>query len=143
MYLRVPKHRIEDTKSLTGRKLKLDQHHITVGESQLKMLVPTKTVFSRSVCGTNVENEQDFTDEIVSTLHQQNIRVTKMLCGLSHTITTPTGSIAARSVLLADIEWDESLALQQQGLGPNRLLGCGIFLPHKSLAAVGSSQDDD
>jgi hypothetical protein len=31
---------------------------------------------------------------------------------------------------------EQSLRLQQHGLGPQRLLGCGIFVPHKSAAAV-------
>ena len=28
------------------------------------------------------------------------------------------------------------LQLQDEGLGRNRLLGCGIFIPHKSIAPV-------
>ncbi|MEJ2178567.1 MAG: type I-MYXAN CRISPR-associated protein Cas6/Cmx6 [Gammaproteobacteria bacterium] len=44
---------------------------------------------------------------------------------------------------LAELEPAESIALQQRGVGLNRALGCGIFLPHKSLAAVGSSQEND
>ncbi|NKB63831.1 MAG: type I-MYXAN CRISPR-associated protein Cas6/Cmx6 [Gammaproteobacteria bacterium] len=143
LYLRVPKHRIEDARRLIGKQLQPGEYSIRIGDAQQKKLVPTKTVFSRSVCGMDVENEGDFTDEIVSTLQQNNVNVTKMLCGLSHTIETPSGPITARSVLLADIELEESIILQQQGLGPNRLLGCGIFLPHKSLAAVGASQDDE
>jgi hypothetical protein len=66
-----------------------------------------------------------------------------MLFGLSHTIHRPDSEIKARSILLADLEFDDSIKLQQNGLGHEQLMGCGIFLPHKSLAAVGSSQDND
>ncbi|MDE0301598.1 MAG: type I-MYXAN CRISPR-associated protein Cas6/Cmx6, partial [Gammaproteobacteria bacterium] len=31
---------------------------------------------------------------------------------------------------------EQSVNLQRQGLGPERLLGCGLFLPHKSIAPV-------
>ena len=69
------------------------------------------------------------------------IKVSKLLCGLSHTIRRPQGNLQARSVLLADLDIEQAMDLQQHGLGDQFLLGCGIFLPHKSLAAVGSSQD--
>ena len=143
LQIRIPRHRIEDAQQLTGKQLQLDTHSIDIGSFQEKKLVATRTIFSRSVCGKNVEDEERFTNEVVSQLHNRSIKVTKMLCGLSHTIETPTGKIPARSVLLADIELEESIALQQEGLGPYPLLGCGIFLPHKSLAAVGNASEDE
>jgi hypothetical protein len=33
---------------------------------------------------------------------------------------------------------EQSLRLQKRGLRPHRLMGCGIFVPHKSAAAVGA-----
>ena len=35
-----------------------------------------------------------------------------------------------------------SLALQQQGLGDGRLMGCGLFVPHKGIEAVGHSNEE-
>jgi hypothetical protein len=31
----------------------------------------------------------------------------------------------------------DSLRVLEQGLGEHRLMGCGVFVPHKSAAAVG------
>jgi hypothetical protein len=31
----------------------------------------------------------------------------------------------------------DSLAVQEAGLGAHRALGCGLFVPHKSVVAVG------
>jgi CRISPR/Cas system CSM-associated protein Csm4 (group 5 of RAMP superfamily) len=42
--------------------------------------------------------------------------------------------------MLADLKPEESLRLQQQGLGPHRLMGCGIFIPHKGIDAVHKPQ---
>jgi len=42
------------------------------------------------------------------------------------------------SLMLHALPEEQSLRLQRCGLGPHRLLGCGIFVPHKSAAAVGS-----
>jgi len=38
--------------------------------------------------------------------------------------------------MMVDLSFDESIALQQRGLGKHFKLGCGVFLPHKSLDAV-------
>ena len=42
------------------------------------------------------------------------------------------------SMMLHGLGPEQSLRLQQRGLGPHRLLGCGLFVPHKSAAAVGA-----
>ncbi len=41
------------------------------------------------------------------------------------------------SLMLHALNPADSLRVQEQGLGPHRLLGCGVFVPHKSAAAVG------
>jgi CRISPR/Cas system CSM-associated protein Csm4 (group 5 of RAMP superfamily) len=38
--------------------------------------------------------------------------------------------------MLADLELEESLKLQEAGLGPGRKLGCGLFLPQKGIKPV-------
>ena len=143
LYLRLPKHRLGDAQRMHGMVLDLGDYQIEIGEARPRKLTPSTTLFSRSVCSANIEDENIFTGEVVDALENQGIHATKMLFGLSHTIHRPDSEIKARSVLLADLEFDDSIKLQQNGLGHEPLMGCGIFLPHKSLAAVGSSQDID
>ncbi len=143
LYLRLPKHRLTDAQQMHGAILELGDYQIEVGEARPRKFTPSTTLFSRSVCSTNIEDENSFTNEVVDSLESQGIQATKMLFGLSHTIHRPGSDIKARSVLLADLEFNDSIKLQQSGLGHEQLMGCGIFLPHKSLAAVGSSQDND
>jgi hypothetical protein len=64
-----------------------------------------------------------------------------MLCGIGHTISTPDGDIETRSVMIADLDKASSLSLQETGVGPGRHYGCGIFLPHKGIRAVGETED--
>jgi hypothetical protein len=59
-----------------------------------------------------------------------------MLCGMERVIATPDRKIQARSLMLADLAVEESVRLQQRGLGPGRTLGCGLFLPHKDINEV-------
>jgi hypothetical protein len=45
--------------------------------------------------------------------------------------------------MLADLTAEESVRLQEQGLGPLRQMGCGIFIPHKGIDAVKKAEDDN
>lgn len=141
LYLRLPRSRISDASELSEKKLMVGDIPVEIGSFQTKPLVVTNTVFCRSLSGFDASDEDAFTEQVAEALKALGINATKMLCGLSHVVHSPTGDKTARSLLLADLQLEESLYLQQYGLGMEKLLGCGIFLPHKSLAAVGSSQD--
>jgi len=38
--------------------------------------------------------------------------------------------------MLAELTPEESVDIQQSGLGPHRHLGCGLFLPMKGIQAL-------
>ena len=138
--LRITKDRISDTETLSGCLLDIPGFPMKVGPSKRKPLVSSDTIFSRSVINLGDETELDLTQRLSRHFRRNDIRIKKMLCGLSHCIATPTEKISARSVLLSDLQPDESIYLQQHGFGEGRQLGCGIFIPHKSLSVVGSGQ---
>ena len=144
-YLRVPKDRLQDAITLVGNRLNIDSHSLTIRDYNIKPLNVSSTIFCRSLCWMNdsVEDELQLSESLVSHLAEQGITVTKMMFGKLHKIKNGSELIHARSVMIADLSKEDSIYLQQHGLGPNRLLGCGIFIPHKSISAVGNSQDDD
>jgi CRISPR/Cas system CSM-associated protein Csm4 (group 5 of RAMP superfamily) len=41
--------------------------------------------------------------------------------------------------MLDGLEPEDALRLQASGIGPDRSLGCGLLVPHKSAAAVGGA----
>ena len=67
------------------------------------------------------------------------VRPKKMLCGMEKVIATPERPVHTRSLMLASLTQAESVTLQQRGLGPRRLLGCGLFIPHKDIKEVGQA----
>ncbi len=142
LYLRIPSTREQEAQALSGQELRLGPYRIRVGDSRPKTLVPTDTLFSRSVTDQSVHDEEAFTHWMADQLGQRGIRLRKMLCGLQHTIHHPQGILTARSVMLSDLEYHAAIRLQETGVGDEQKLGCGIFLPHKSLAAVGLPQED-
>jgi CRISPR-associated protein Cas6 len=141
MQIRVPKHRIEATRSLTGASLDIAGHALEVGESAIKPLQPQATIFARYVIMPSGLDEDGFLDMVANELRQRGIHVRKMLCGIGHTITTPEHELETRSVIIADLDKPTSISLQETGIGPGRHLGCGIFLPHKGIKPVGETED--
>jgi CRISPR-associated protein Cas6 len=141
MHLRVPREKIEHARQISGETLDIGGYPVEVGEATVKLLNPIQTIFSRYVIGPQDVNEEQFIDWMVEELKQRNIRIRKMLCGIGHVISTPDGEIETRSVMIADLDKHTSLSLQETGVGPGRHLGCGIFLPHKGVRAVGETED--
>ena len=141
MHLRVPKQRIEATQSLTGTSLDIAGHALEVGESTIKPLQPQATIFSRYVIVPSGLDENGFLDMLVNELQKRGIHVRKMLCGIGHTLSTPEQDYETRSVMIADLDKQTSIELQETGIGPGRHLGCGIFLPHKGIKPVGETED--
>jgi len=139
MTLRVPKHRIADARALTGQTLDIEGHSLEVGESKVKLFSTLPTQFARYVAvpeSIDRDDEAAFMAAVAEQISTLDIRVRKLLCGRAHAIQHPEGDIFTRSVMLADLEADEAIALQQHGIGGHRKMGCGLFMPHKGIKAV-------
>ena len=142
MVLRLPRGRIAASQALTGTVLNVDGHVLEVGKSAVKALNPLPTLFSRYVAGGKGDDEETFVAEVARELTAMGIRVRKLLCGRSHEVGTPQGPIFTRSVMVAELEKADSLRLQHSGLGSYRMLGCGLFVPHKGIAPVKGASED-
>ena len=141
MHLRVPRDKVEDSMKLTGEALDIAGFMVEVGEASVKLLNPIQTIFSRYIISPEGLDEDQFLQWLAGVLKQRDIHVRKVLCGIGHTISTPDGDIETRSVMIADLDKASSLSLQETGVGPGRHFGCGIFLPHKGIRAVGETED--
>lgn len=134
--LRLPRHRIDEAGALTGRELEIAGHRLVVGANSVRPLSPITTIFARHVVIGAQADEQAFLAAVVQQLGEMGIRPKKMLCGMEKVIATPPGGLRTRSLMLADLTVEESVRLQQRGLGPERQLGCGLFIPHKGVDEV-------
>jgi len=135
--LRLPQGSLSEAKNLEGATLTVNGNTLVVGKGKKKPLQPSSTLFARYVVTSKHDEETDFTRYLIDQLRHMDIHSGKILCGRSHTIPTSKKPIHTRSTLIADLTLEESLRLQQNGIGSNRHLGCGLFIPHKSISAVG------
>lgn len=145
MTLRVPRHRIDEARKLTGQTLNIEGHRLEVKDSKVKLFSTLSTQFARYVVvpeGIANEDEEAFLGYVAGELRDFGIRVRKLLCGRAHAIRHPGGDLYTRSLMLADLEAEEAVLLQQQGIGRYKKLGCGLFIPHKGIKAVHEAAAD-
>jgi CRISPR-associated protein Cas6 len=141
--LRVPKEKADAIcQQLLGKNIRLEDCELTIGKAKQKELSKQGTIFSRYVQCLPDEEEMDFLQRIAQELGEHGIRIKKAMCGKTTMVYTPEGEVATRSLMLADLRTDESLLLQETGLGPGREMGMGIFIPHKGIDAVKKLDDD-
>ncbi len=135
--LRVPKHRIGDAMELQGETLDVGGYPLLLKSATQRPLSVLTTLFTRYLATDHdLESEQRLLDWVAGQLQGLNIQPRKLLCGTLHFIKTPVGDVQTRSLMIADLDYDESLRLQRQGLGPHRVLGCGLFIPHKGIQSL-------
>lgn len=140
--LRVPKHRIDDARQLEGKTLDVDGYPFLLQTANERSLSKATILFTRYLATEeDVADEEEVLRWVSEQLGRLDITPKKMICGKQHFIETSKQSIRTRSLMIADLEVEESLRLQQYGLGPHRHLGCGLFIPHKDINDLRKEKD--
>ena len=137
MTLRIPIEEYSSAQKLTGKTLNIDGHSLTVGTPKKKEFTNAGVIFARYVLCKEQEEENAFLSRMAAEINEKtDFKVKKMLCGKSHKIMTPDGKLDTKHLMIADLDNDTSIKIQQYGLGKARELGCGLFLPHKSIKTL-------
>jgi CRISPR-associated protein Cas6 len=134
LVLRLPLARLDDALALAGRTLRLGGETLSVGEGKAWPISASQTVYSRLVIVGPAE-EQPFAAALGALLGTLGVAC-QVVLGKPRTLATRAGVRRGFSVLLHGMTPEQSLRLQEQGLGELRLHGCGIVVPYKSIAAV-------
>jgi len=138
--LRLPAHRAQEAAALVGRTLQVGGWPLRVEKMALRPLSRITTLFSRCVVLTEGD-ETVFVSAAMAELGALGIRAERMVCGRVTPVATPARTYQARSLMLAGLALEQSLLLQQSGLGTGRKFGCGLFIPHKDIADLRSRSD--
>lgn len=112
---------------VAGQALHLDVPHV-------RELVPHTTLYAYHVAAADAD-EVAFMATVARELAGLGVGGERV-CGKRQRLTLASGAVTTFSLMLHGLAPEPSLHLQQHGIGPHRLLGCGIFIPHKSAAAV-------
>ncbi|MBT7543516.1 MAG: type I-MYXAN CRISPR-associated protein Cas6/Cmx6 [Gammaproteobacteria bacterium] len=134
--IRTPVEYAEKVFSLDKQTLKVGEYEMKLSKPNIKKLIITDTLFCRTVVVEHNKNEDEFLEDVKKSLNLMKINVKKMLCGKEHLIKTPKKILVGKTLLITDLGKLESIKIQELGIGLGKLYGCGIFLPHKSIAPV-------
>ena len=134
LVFRAPRTRVEELLVLKGKKFQIVGNAFAIGPGKLRPLSWHTPLYAHCVT-TGHEDERVFTQDILNELDAYKID-SRFICGKRQTLTTDQGVEAGYSLMLHGLPMEHALQIQEQGLGTNRKLGCGIFIPHKSISAV-------
>ena len=135
LILRVDANRLDELKALCGVELDVSGHALRLGAVHLRTLQPLATLYAYRVAAVSAD-ESAFMQAMEAGLTALAI-AGERVCGKRHSLRVDGLDMTTFSMMLHGLVPEQSLRLQQHGLGPHRLLGCGLFVPHKSAAAVG------
>lgn len=125
--LRIPADKLPHYLSLSGKSIGVDGHAVRLGVPNPYLLKPKTAIYSHLVTTKNGNDEERFKAEIGTQLDALNIRG-KLTIGRRRTFTLHGKQIVGYSVLVSELSAEESLTLQEKGLGGRRKMGCGVFV---------------
>jgi CRISPR-associated protein Cas6 len=135
LFLRVPKARVADLQQLVGQTLDLGGHALQLGSFKTREFSPFANIYAHFV-DTGSATEEQFVQDVMRELDGRFQLRCGFICGKRQVLQSASGPLYGYSLMLHDVPPHKSLQLQDEGMGRNRLLGCGIFIPHKSIAPV-------
>jgi CRISPR-associated protein Cas6 len=135
LVVRVRRERVADLAALAGQTLDLDGCTLQLGEPHARELLPHATLYAHFV-DAGVDDEAAFLESVAGQLGRLDAACHRV-CGREQRLLGPGQALHGYSLMLHGLRAAASLRVQEQGLGAHRLMGCGVFVPHKSAAAVG------
>jgi CRISPR-associated protein Cas6 len=134
--LRVAEDQIAEMLPLAGRALRLGNTTIRVGVPTVRPLVPTTAVRSRLVVikVANIRPEAVTSDQFADAARRQLAEAglsesVALSIGKRRTMRVKQRELVGYEVLVEDLTAEESVALQERGVGGKRHMGCGVFVP--------------
>lgn len=133
--LRVPAGRLQEAIGLQGSAILLGTEEVVIGAAAERPLRPSDTLYADMVV-LDVVEEVAF-DRALGDLIRSEALECRWILGRRRSVGRPGGVLQGFAVALHGLGPEPSLLLQEQGLGAERTLGCGIFVPHKRIEGAG------
>ncbi len=148
--LRTPVENIESLLTLAGKTLRIADYDIRVGVPNVRALVPSPRLYSRLVIVKGFMEPDGFLQAVEKQLLAMGVRGTPSLIKqsripeanrgqpygshsefLRRTIRIRGKEIVGFAVSIGNLTPEDSIRVQEEGVGGRRRFGCGIFIPYK------------
>lgn len=128
LILRLPDEQIRAYLKLAGKRLELDEHPLSVGVPEVRTLRPVVRLRARLVTIKGFLQEDEFLAAAKRQLEQLDIKGQAHL-GARRTFRVRDKQVVGFEMGVSQLTAEESLTLQEQGIGGRRKMGCGVFVP--------------
>ena len=135
LLLRVPQSLQPALAVLDGCTLGVAGNTLRLGPPTPHRLLPHGTLYAYFVAAA-LDDEAAFMRDVQAELDALRVEA-HVVCGKRQQRHSEAGIVVGFSLMLHGLGPAASLTVQRAGIGPHRALGCGLFVPHKSAAAVG------
>jgi CRISPR-associated protein Cas6 len=135
LVVRAPARRAADCERLQGAHIEVPAP-LTLGRVSVRELLAYPVLHAKFVV-TGAEEEADFVADVQRGVAELEVDCA-MIVGRRGELNVGGQRLVGFSLMLHGLTAAESLHVQERGLGLHRKLGCGLFVPHKSIAAVGA-----
>ncbi len=134
--LRLPVRRSASADSLSGARLAVEGAELQLGAASVRPLFPARGVVYSHFVSVGTDDELEFLDRCRALLGERGLKP-QLISGKARELRGADGPVRGFSLMLHGLGAADSLSIQEAGLGAHRALGCGLFVPHKSVVAVG------
>lgn len=136
LVLRVPRTRADEAAAaLAGIRLQIDGEGLVLGTPVRRELLPHRTLYAHFVAAPE-DDELGFLAWVDDELRALGVAC-RPVCGRRQELAAEAGPLPGFSLMLDGLAPADALRVLEAGLGAHRGLGCGLFVPHRSAAAVG------
>jgi CRISPR-associated protein Cas6 len=125
--LRLPAHLVPRALQLSGRRLDLGGTQHRIGTTRAVPLIPAAALKAQVVTTRNGHDEARFDREVRKQLHDLQIAAA-VERGKRTFLSNKGRRIIGYELLVHGLTAEESIRIQEKGLGGRRKMGCGVFV---------------
>lgn len=130
LMIRLPNDRIRAVLKLAGKALEVDGHRLRVGVSETRVLRPAVNLYSRLVTIKGFMESDTFLSAARRQLEALRVSA-DFIAGERRTLRVKDKQVVGFEVTALGLSAEDSLRLQEAGIGGRRHMGCGVFVPRR------------
>ena len=128
LVLRLPDAAIHPYLKLAGKRLKVGEDPLSIGVPEVRMLLPVVRLRARLVTIKGFLQEDEFLAAAMRQLQSLHVTCETRL-GQRRTFRIKEKQVVGFDVTVGELSAQDSVRLQEHGLGGRRKMGCGMFVP--------------
>ncbi|HHT9135421.1 MAG TPA: type I-MYXAN CRISPR-associated protein Cas6/Cmx6 [Candidatus Avalokitesvara rifleensis] len=126
--LRLPDNCIRIYLKLAGKTMDVDRHRLRVGVPETQLLRPAATLYARLVTIKGFMEPQTFLQAAQRQLQEMGVTA-ELRLGERKTFRVKDKQVVGFEMLAISLSAEDSVKLQEIGVGGRRRMGCGVFVP--------------